>query len=171
MIIRWREFYDQPEGIHLHETWNWPQLVRENRQVIDMSEVQADLHLQIKKEELHIQGELYADVTYRCSRCLTDFEQRLYVPFDEVFLKAKGTTTVGEEDDEGHLYVSDEFLLDPYLEQAVQLQVPYFPHCKEDCAGLCPTCGIDRNNQSCDCDTRRIDPRLADLGDFFKQDT
>lgn len=41
----------------------------------------------------------------------------------------------------------------------LQVQMTYL--CKEDCKGLCPHCGADRNVTDCDCDKKQIDPRFA----------
>jgi uncharacterized protein len=35
--------------------------------------------------------------------------------------------------------------------------------CREGCAGLCPTCGINRNQAKCDCPAEPADARLAPL--------
>ena len=43
----------------------------------------------------------------------------------------------------------------------LQVQMTYL--CKEDCKGLCPHCGADRNVTDCDCDKKQIDPRFAAL--------
>ena len=40
--------------------------------------------------------------------------------------------------------------------------------CKEECRGLCPVCGVDRNVESGECDTDTVGPRLAALTRFFK---
>jgi uncharacterized protein len=39
------------------------------------------------------------------------------------------------------------------------LDAPIAPVCRQDCAGLCPTCGIDRNVATCDCLVAVADPR------------
>lgn len=46
---------------------------------------------------------------------------------------------------------------------AVLLELPLAPLCREDCAGLCPMCGVDRNEQACDCEPDTKDPRWAAL--------
>lgn len=42
--------------------------------------------------------------------------------------------------------------------------------CKEDCKGLCPHCGADRNVTECDCESRQIDPRFAALRALLDND-
>jgi uncharacterized protein len=41
--------------------------------------------------------------------------------------------------------------------------LPMKPLCRDDCRGLCPVCGIDRNRHSCRCTREWEDPRLAAL--------
>ncbi len=52
--------------------------------------------------------------------------------------------------------------LEPLLREQFVLAIPYSPLCREDCKGLCPQCGIDRNTGTCACE-KPIDPRLAAL--------
>jgi uncharacterized protein len=168
LILRWRDVQDEASGVQLQETQEFPDLVKENRQVIAMSPIVANLHAIESSGMLTVSGSLLSKATYRCSRCLTDFQTELLVPFQEVFVKRKND--VSEEDKLGQIPVGDVFSLDSYIEQAIQLEVPYSPHCQEECAGLCPVCGINRNLQNCECNTERIDPRLADLANFFEQE-
>jgi uncharacterized protein len=35
--------------------------------------------------------------------------------------------------------------------------------CRPDCQGMCPTCGINRNDETCACVDDDIDPRFAAL--------
>ena len=41
--------------------------------------------------------------------------------------------------------VGDQLDLAPMVREVVLLDAPATPLCRPDCAGLCPTCGIDRN--------------------------
>ena len=49
------------------------------------------------------------------------------------------------------------------LREQFYLALPMQPLCRPDCQGLCPTCGIDRNVDTCQCKTEWIDPRLSVL--------
>lgn len=53
---------------------------------------------------------------------------------------------------------------------AVLLELPIAPLCEDDCAGLCPTCGVDRNETACDCAAAESDPRWAPLSDLHFDD-
>jgi len=52
------------------------------------------------------------------------------------------------------------------LKERIWLSIPMKPLCKEDCKGLCPTCGKDLNEGECDCPKEAIDPRFAVLKDL-----
>jgi uncharacterized protein len=56
------------------------------------------------------------------------------------------------------------------VREAVLLGLPIAPLCDDDCAGLCPTCGIDRNEGDCDCAADEVDPRWAALSDLRLDD-
>ena len=51
----------------------------------------------------------------------------------------------------------------PVVREYVLLDLPDAPLCKDDCAGICPNCGIDRNTGTCDCETSATDPRWSAL--------
>jgi uncharacterized protein len=49
--------------------------------------------------------------------------------------------------------------LDDALREELILSTERFVECRDDCAGLCPLCGVDRNEQTCDCSPVEPDPR------------
>jgi uncharacterized protein len=59
-------------------------------------------------------------------------------------------------------YDGENVDLEPLFREQFVLAVPYAPVCSQDCLGLCPQCGIDRNHGSCQCE-KPIDPRLSGL--------
>jgi uncharacterized protein len=62
-------------------------------------------------------------------------------------------------------YEGDAVDLEPLLREQFILAVPFAPLCREDCKGLCPQCGGDRNLAACACQPP-LDPRLAALRDI-----
>ena len=52
------------------------------------------------------------------------------------------------------------------LRQGVLMARGLTPLCRPDCAGLCPSCGINRNDDRCDCAPPPPDPRWAALDDL-----
>jgi len=49
------------------------------------------------------------------------------------------------------------------VRDALLLEMPLAPLHDPNCAGLCPTCGVNRNLTHCECVTKEIDPRWAAL--------
>ncbi|MFC4103655.1 YceD family protein [Paenibacillus xanthanilyticus] len=115
---------------------------------------------------LHIEGELSLDLEMSCSRCLEPVHETIVVPFHERFKPASAKH--GAEDEEIIVVEEDKVDLEPIIEETMLLALPFTPMCKEDCKGLCHSCGANLNESACGCPTERIDPRLAALKDLFK---
>ena len=60
----------------------------------------------------------------------------------------------------------DEVNPDPEIAQELIMAVPQSVLCREDCAGLCPVCGIDRNKNECTCEAPVLHDGLARLKNF-----
>ncbi|WP_400163399.1 YceD family protein [Brevibacillus sp. TJ4] len=116
----------------------------------------------------YVKGKMTADVHFVCARCLTPFTDHAVIPFAETFALADDPVLTEDEDGDIHEVEGDEIELDTLLQEDFLLGMPTFPLCKEECKGLCPTCGVNRNETPCSCTNERIDPRLAGLADFFK---
>jgi len=72
---------------------------------------------------------------------------------------------LGAEDLDVFPYDGERVDLEPLVREQYVLAVPYAPLCKDDCAGLCPQCGTDRNLAPCTCEAPP-DPRFAALRDL-----
>ena len=53
--------------------------------------------------------------------------------------------------------------IDELIMTDVTLEIPFQLLCREDCKGLCPVCGSDLNEKTCNCTQKQIDPRLEKL--------
>jgi uncharacterized protein len=62
----------------------------------------------------------------------------------------------------GYAVEGDVLDLEPITSDACILELPLAPLCSEDCAGLCPHCGVDLNVERCSC-RADLDPRWAAL--------
>jgi uncharacterized protein len=84
-----------------------------------------------------------AEVDAQCSRCLTPFVTPAEVAVQELFVY---DDRVDEFDDEDVLpIVGDQIDLADAIRDAILLDQPLIPLCREDCRGLCPRCGADLN--------------------------
>ncbi|MNE34718.1 hypothetical protein D3C80_1284490 [compost metagenome] len=130
--------------------------------------------LQVKGHEGYIEtdGELAIDLELACSRCLEPVQDHIVIPFSEMF-KPAGAAVQSEEFTEDEvsdfIEVNEERLnLKPYVEEALQLFMPFAPLCSDDCKGLCQNCGQNLNEHKCSCETEKVDHRFAALKDLFK---
>lgn len=97
-----------------------------------------------------------------CRRCAIAVGGELVVSVRERFVEAARAPRGVPEDDEAYAIVDDELDLRPMVRDLLVLELPLAPLCRDDCRGLCPTCGADLNEGDCACVTPR-DPRWANL--------
>ena len=70
---------------------------------------------------------------------------------------------VGEDDLGVSYYKDDAVDLSEIVREQFYLALPMKPLCREDCKGLCPVCGKNRNREACTCQSEWVDPRLEPL--------
>lgn len=114
---------------------------------------------------LRLEGMAVLEGVFRCGRCCREFSHRLEFPL--VYQLAE--TLVNEEEEEFLLLQDGMLDLSEVVRSQLLVEMPYRFLCREDCKGLCPKCGCDRNVEQCSCDTREIDPRWAALNRFFEE--
>lgn len=119
---------------------------------------------------VHVQGQLELDVEFQCARCLEPVKYAVVTPYDDVFMRAEATNAEQDQEEVAVVVEEDVIELDSYLDEHILLALPFKPLCKEDCLGLCPTCGADLNKSACSCAQQSIDPRLAALQHFFDKE-
>jgi len=75
-----------------------------------------------------------------------------------------------KEDLDKEFYDGEIIDLNAIIQHQVILAMPFYPLCREDCKGLCSQCGINKNQETCQCsDKEFVDTRLSGLKDFFKK--
>ncbi|HEY8339106.1 MAG TPA: DUF177 domain-containing protein [Egibacteraceae bacterium] len=109
-----------------------------------------------------VRGTLRAPLVLTCARCLAEIHQDATAEVAELYSSPERLDP-DDELDPGYEIIEERIDLDTLLRDALIPAVPYQPLCRPDCAGLCPTCGIDRNTATCDCADTTIDPRWAAL--------
>lgn len=157
-----REVEQREDGLHIEDCVDVQRVAEESQPVQAIGKAFVDVMVQLRKSIYYVDGNIRADVTYICSRCLESFAARLESPLDIAVTKVES-----KADDEVAFVTSDEVSLNAYVEEALFLALPYNPICTESCQGLCPTCGQNWNVSRCACDNRVIDPRLAGLSDLL----
>lgn len=100
-----------------------------------------------------------ATVSLVCTRCLTEWEAPMTVESKQYF-----RTTL---DEDGYGIVHNEVDVAAPARDELALALPVAPVCKEDCLGLCPTCGTDLNSDPCGGHGEDSDSPFDALKDLF----
>jgi uncharacterized protein len=119
-------------------------------------------------EDIRLKAQVAGNFIQLCARCLEPVEQPLSTGFDLIFRPEAADAIAGEHaitEDETEIgyYESSGLLLEDAVREQVLLTLPGRSLCKQDCKGLCPYCGINRNLASCECVEKPVDPRMAVL--------
>ncbi len=125
--------------------------------------IHVDLELEATNDGIGVTGSVSASWTGECRRCLTPLDGTASATVDERYQR---TVT----DDDAFPIENGQLDLAPMTRQVVLLELDDERVCRDDCAGLCPVCGIDRNVLTCDCDTSVKDDRWAALDGLVLDD-
>ena len=102
-----------------------------------------DLTARLVSGDLLVQGTLDVGVVFRCSRCLEDFPFAVHEPaFDAVYDEEQ---VAGAADETQCVDLTAE------ARESILVAFPSCPVCRPECRGLCPHCGINRNEGGCEC--------------------
>ena len=103
-------------------------------------------------EGILVRGRMRARFDVECRRCLTPVEREVD---DTVDLLYEPLPEEEAEELSGEVYELPsrglELDLGPALREQLLLRVPQYVVCREECRGLCPQCGTDLNQTTCDC--------------------
>jgi uncharacterized protein len=122
-------------------------------------------------EQVRVTGKVTVDLETECDRCLGRAAFHIDTPFDLFY---KPSDAIGEEEeiaiDEGEAEIGFYDLpgleLEDILREQVLFQLPMQRVCSEACKGICPICGVNRNETDCHCEARPGDDRWMALRDF-----
>ncbi len=128
-------------------------------------------------DDLLLQGEILGGLPLECGRCLARYRHELREPF-RLVLEPAGTREPSDpegaaalarygmclaEELEAGWHRGSEIDLSGFVHEVVCLSLPVKPLCREECAGLCPRCGADRNAGPCGCPDEPGDSPFAAL--------
>ena len=120
----------------------------------------------LEPEKAKVEGRVKLTFKTSCDRCLTEVPTMLDLNFERI---VTSPDVMEEDEDADDLSFMDGYQLD--VETFVYNEIignwPAKILCKEDCKGLCPVCGQNRNVRDCGCDTFVPDPRMAVIQDIF----
>lgn len=122
----------------------------------EFGQVRGEITFTQARPRVVTDGELSTVATARCVRCLGDAVINIKAPVHAIYENEKlirdtRSETVAPEEQVITPYNGDWIQPEPELREAVLLELPSLPTCREDCKGLCPRCGANLNEGTCDC--------------------
>ena len=127
-------------------------------------EIRVDGTVMNTGSSFRVVGTVTACRCFVCDRCLSAGERTMTLDFTEDYTKTPGET------DETAFFDGETIILDDLVRDTLLVAEPLRELCKSDCKGLCPVCGQNLNEGTCDCDAFVPDPRLAALESLLKND-
>jgi uncharacterized protein len=121
--------------------------------------------------EVRIRGKLAVRLKAPCDRCLGEAIMPLEADLD-LFYRPMSYIARDEEIeiDEGEaeigFYEGEGMELEDILREQILLLLPMQRVCREDCKGICPLCGRNRNETACQCKAETVDDRWKALRDI-----
>ena len=133
-------------------------------------EFRSPLHVHVRfsrsLHDLFFDGEVSGRAEATCGRCLEAFPLQVDQEFSLVLTPAtplSGEIELAPGDLTQSFYEGTEVDLTPLVYEQVMLALPTRPLCGEECRGLCPQCGSNRNTGQCACTVETGDPRWSAL--------
>jgi uncharacterized protein len=136
--------------VHEYEFEEHPSLIKLDERFSKSVFVQVELEK--RRRQLFMTGHVKTIGRFVCDRCLDDFES--VISFDYRMTYVYDESDAGEVDRDELTVIhasTNEIKIDEDVREYVLLAVPLKLLCKEDCAGLCGTCGANLNRETCNC--------------------
>ncbi len=128
--------------------------------------VQVNAVLEKSNRQLLVKADSQTRGSFVCDRCLEEFERNVESHYSILYVQGQAVPSDAEETEEEVQYLPvDANMIDlgEDVRQYLLLSLPLKTLCREDCAGLCPICGTNKNKVKCSCTVAQTDPRWADL--------
>ena len=118
--------------------------------------------------EIRVRGSIEAEFELGCARCLVATRVKIrravdlfYRPMAEIAREEE--VAISEAETEVGFYEGDGLELADVVREQILIELPMRCVCREDCKGICPSCGANRNLEACGCREEFSDPRWEAL--------
>lgn len=155
------------EGIHNRSLEVEPGDFGLDERFTENVKVQATLEKSTK--QLYLTVELSTGGMFTCDRCLDEHHREVRAKYGMVYMFGSEVGVKSENQEVAFIHPDTSFIeIGEDVRQYAILAIPPKILCKEDCEGLCPRCGINRNRATCQCVQDDVDPRWQGLRKFLE---
>jgi uncharacterized protein len=142
------------EGVRLSRDFEFLGLDLVEENAVFLEPAHAEVSVRLVGDEILVQGEVSARLSFVCSRCLTPFEFPVASRFDLVYLPEDIDALSEELSDEKldqMFYSGRQLDLRTVVLEQLNLTFPAKPLCASDCEGICAVCGELIRDAKCSC--------------------
>ena len=120
-------------------------------------DVDVNLYIIKEKDGYVVSLDIDSDIQVECSRCLEPFNMDITGSSSIVFSKKLGKDKELKEKDLNVEYLENEeqFNVNDLVREEILVQTPMKPLCDENCKGICPICGANKNENPCSCEEKQ----------------
>ena len=158
MIVNLRELTDSSGRLSVEEDVPFEDAFGQTNPI----RCHIDLAYQCSGGAYYFHGELTGVLKTSCHNCLEQTERPVTGDFDVVVRKGAQEDPGDVEGEAGEFIVLGlneyEVSLDQFVYENLVINIPMRVVCREDCKGLCPSCGANLNVETCTCE-QAVDPR------------
>ena len=121
-----------------------------------------------------VAGNVTGHLQLNCDRCLKPVDSNVTTQFSREYVttadyEAQQAVELTEDDLDLSIFDGTIVDVDSLVREELLLAAPDHVLCRQDCKGICPQCGVDRNITPCDCESGGIDPRWAGLKELVNR--
>jgi uncharacterized protein len=153
--------------LHPHETESFFLRVRGNDDLLAemggkfIDPVEVEIEIENTGSLFAGRGKVRTLLQLPCARCLQDFTYPMETEFQAVIVE---NTSPYQFNEDGSIGLNgDTADISPIVDEAIFMAIPICPLCQDECLGLCPICGWNKNTGTCSCKEDNIDPRWEKL--------
>lgn len=131
-------------------------------------EVFVDVTVDKTSREVLLKAEATAFGTFTCDRCVGEFDRQVTATCQIMYIYDEREKYRYTDEEVQVLDLGTPFIdITDDIQQYILLAIPLKLLCKENCNGLCPHCGTNRNHEMCSCAVEEVDPRWQALKKHF----
>ena len=132
--------------------------------------------VRLSGNEVVVEGHIDTRAQLECDRCLKPVELPVSADFALEYItgadyESGSNAALSEEQMSVSVFDGQAIDVDEIVKEQILLALPARTLCRDDCKGICPDCGIDRNTGECNCAADDVDPRWAALKSLKNTDS
>ena len=136
-----------------------------NIKFINPIKYEGDIY-KVGKDKL-VNINIYYNYEEACGRCLDLFTSKSKATLSGRLVE---NPELNHDEEDNLIYYDGEKLdLTENIVETIILNLPMKPLCSKKCKGLCPECGINLNEDQCNCESEYVDPRFEKLKELFPE--